>query len=102
LAIVVDRTTASAAEILAGALQQRGRGILAGEPTLGKGTVQSVYVLTDGSSLHLTTAMWRLPDGEPLPPGGLVPELALTVDPADPDAVLRAAAAWLREHGPLP
>ncbi|HSB90201.1 MAG TPA: S41 family peptidase [Anaerolineales bacterium] len=102
LAIVVDRTTASAAEILAGALQQRGRGVLAGQPTLGKGTVQSVYVLTDGSSLHLTTAMWRLPDGEPLPPGGLVPELAVSVDPADPDVVLRSAAAWLREHGLLP
>jgi carboxyl-terminal processing protease len=102
VAIVVDRNTASAAEILAGALQQRGRGVLAGEPTLGKGTVQSVYVLADGSSLHLTTAMWRLPDGEPLPPGGLVPELSVSIDPADPDVVLRAASAWLREHGATP
>ena len=99
LAVVVDGHTASAAEVLAGALQQHARGPLAGEPTLGKGTVQSIFILADGSSLHLTTAHWTLPDGEPLPAGGLVPELAVELNPADPDASLRAAADWLREQG---
>ena len=99
LAMVVDGNTASAAEVLAGALQQHARGPLAGQTTLGKGTVQSIFVLADGSSLHLTTARWTLPDGEPMPPGGLVPDLAIDLDEADPDVSLRAAADWLIQHG---
>lgn len=63
LIILIDSGSASASEILAGALKQAGRGILIGEETFGKGTAQRVYDLEDGSSLHLTILKWLLPDG---------------------------------------
>jgi carboxyl-terminal processing protease len=99
LVVVIDGTTASAAEILAGALRQSGRAGLVGEATVGKGSVQSIFPLSDGSSLHLTTAAWMLADGEPLPDGGLTPDHPVAVDPGDPDVILREAARWLRHEG---
>jgi carboxyl-terminal processing protease len=98
LIIVVNRATASAAEVLAGALQARGRALLAGEATLGKGSVQSVFSLSDGSSLHLTTAVWLLPDGSRLPEGGLSPDIAVESAAGDPEAGLRAAADRLQDE----
>lgn len=102
LILVVDGSTASAAELLAAVLQQHGRASLAGQATLGKGSVQSVFPLSDGSSLHLTTAVWKLPDGNELPSGGLLPDIPVDVKMSDPDASLRTAAAWLRAKGRLP
>ncbi|OGT27278.1 MAG: hypothetical protein A2Z17_00980 [Gammaproteobacteria bacterium RBG_16_66_13] len=96
LAVAVDGGTASAAEILAGALRQQYRAFLAGQPTYGKGTVQSIFPLSDGSSLHLTTAMWTLPNGDSVPADGLAPDMPLTPDPNDPDAAVRLAAERLR------
>jgi len=100
--LVVDGGTASAAELLAAVLQQHGRAALAGQATLGKGSVQSVFPLSDGSSLHLTTAVWELPDGDELPSIGLSPDIPVNLDASDPDASLRTAAAWLRAQGGLP
>jgi carboxyl-terminal processing protease len=100
--LVVDGGTASAAELLAAVLQQHGRAALAGQATLGKGSVQSVFPLSDGSSLHLTTAVWQLPNGNELPATGLSPDIPVDVDASDPDASLRAAAVWLRAQGGLP
>jgi carboxyl-terminal processing protease len=102
VALVVDGGTASAAELLAAVLQQHDRAALAGQATLGKGSVQSVFPLSDGSSLHLTTAVWQLPDGNELPLMGLSPDIPVTMDALDPDASLRTAAAWLRAQGGLP
>jgi|YNPNPStandDraft_1061719.scaffolds.fasta_scaffold03638_9 carboxyl-terminal processing protease len=75
LAILVNGSTASAAEIVAGALQAHGRGPLIGEPTFGKGSVQMIFPLSDGSSLHVTAAVWLLPDRQPVSPEGLTPDL---------------------------
>jgi carboxyl-terminal processing protease len=100
--LVVDGGTASAAELLAAVLQQHGRAALAGQATVGKGSVQSVFPLSDGSSLHLTTAVWELPNGNELPATGLSPDIPVGVDASDPDASLRAAAVWLRTQGGLP
>lgn len=61
--VLVDSGSASAAEILSGALQQSGRATIIGEKTYGKGTAQSVIDLSDGSSLHVTILKWLLPDG---------------------------------------
>jgi carboxyl-terminal processing protease len=63
LVVLINSGSASASEILAGALKQAERGIIIGEETFGKGTAQRVYDLEDGSSLHLTILKWLLPDG---------------------------------------
>jgi len=61
--VLVNEGSASASEILAGALQQNGRAKIIGMPTYGKGTAQNVLPLDDGSSLHITVMKWLLPDG---------------------------------------
>ena len=63
LMVLINSGSASASEILSGALKQTQRAILIGEETFGKGTAQRVYDLEDGSSLHLTILKWLLPDG---------------------------------------
>jgi carboxyl-terminal processing protease len=63
LVVLIDSGSASASEILSGALKHSERAILIGGETFGKGTAQRVYDLEDGSSLHLTILKWLLPDG---------------------------------------
>ncbi|MCB9135965.1 MAG: PDZ domain-containing protein [Anaerolineales bacterium] len=77
LVVFVNYYTASAAEIVAGALQANGRAVLMGEPTYGKNTIQQVFELQDGSSLHVTSAHWWFPELEfPVDGRGLRPDLA--------------------------
>lgn len=64
LVVLVNEGSASASEILAGALQQNGRAEIVGAKTYGKGTAQRIYPLPDASSLHLTVLRWLLPDGQ--------------------------------------
>jgi carboxyl-terminal processing protease len=66
LAVIVNRKTASAAEIVAGALQDNDRALVYGEPTYGKGLVQRVYPLRDTTGLALTTAFYYTPSGRSL------------------------------------
>ena len=63
IVVLVNRGTASAAEILAGAIQDHDRGLIAGETTFGKGLVQTVYPLSDNTGLALTTARYYTPSG---------------------------------------
>ncbi len=78
LAVVVDGGTASAAEIVAAALQANNRAPVVGQRTFGKGSVQSLFELSDGSSLHITTARWLTPDGRRLDGQGLEPDVPTT------------------------
>lgn len=61
LVVLTNKGTASAAEILAGALQGQGRARLVGDPTFGKDSIQLVFDLGDGSSMHVTAARWWIP-----------------------------------------
>lgn len=78
LVILVNRDSASAAEILAGALQDRNRAVVIGEKTKGKGTVQEFITLNDGSKLELTVAKYRTPSGRTIDGVGIEPDLAAT------------------------
>lgn len=75
LLVLVDEGTASAAEILAGALQDHGRAIIMGQPSYGKGSVQTFMNLRDGSGLKLTTARYYTPRGKSLEGTGITPDV---------------------------
>ena len=79
--VLVDAGTASAAEIVAGALQDRHRAIVLGKPTFGKGSVQTVYPLEGGAGLRLTTALYYTPAGRSIQEVGIIPDIE--VDPAE-------------------
>lgn len=86
LAVLVDANTASAAEVVAGALQVHGRARLFGTPTYGKNAAQELFDVGDGTMLRLTTGRWLLPTGEPLAlHQGLRPDQLVPPRPADPD-----------------
>jgi carboxyl-terminal processing protease len=102
LVVLVDHGTASSSEILAGALQDRGRAMLIGTRTFGKGSVQLVYDLSDGSSVHVTASRWLTPDRHQIDQQGLEPNVAveMTQEAVDngQDLVLDAAVDFLQSE----
>ena len=77
LAVLVNRGTASAAEVLAGALHDNGRAAVFGERTFGKGLIQTVVPLSDGSAVAVTVARYQTPSGEDINKRGITPDAAL-------------------------
>ena len=88
LVVLVNGYSASAAEIVAGALRDHERAVLVGTRTFGKGSVQNVIELPDGSALKMTIARYYTPSGESIQARGIVPEVE--VEQLDPRMVERA------------
>lgn len=88
LVVLVNRSSASASEILAGALQEAGRATIVGEATFGTGTVLTPYALRGGARLLLGTSQWLTPSGRRIRGQGIVPDVPVdldsTVAPLDP------------------
>jgi len=102
LAVLVDGDTASAAEIVAGAVQDDGAGTIVGTRTFGKGVVQSIFPLPDGSARKVTTARYTTPSGRDIDKIGIEPDVVVAEpagarrgDPAT-DPQLAAALATVR------
>ncbi len=83
LVVLVNGGSASASEIVAGAVQDHGRGILVGTQTFGKGSVQTIFPMKDGSGLRLTTARYFTPNGRSIQAKGILPDVI--VKPAPPE-----------------
>lgn len=86
LIVLVNGGSASASEIVAGAIQDHNRGLLIGEKTFGKGSVQSVENIGPGASLHLTIAHWYTPNDKNLSTEGLTPNIEVKMTEEDVNA----------------
>jgi carboxyl-terminal processing protease len=93
--VLIDSGTASASEIVAGALQDHHRALIMGERSFGKGSVQTLLPLTKDSALKLTTARYYTPSGHSVQEGGIEPDVSVP-QLSDPDMARRAKFA-LRE-----
>ncbi len=105
LVVLVNQDSASAAEILAGALQDYGRATLVGEKTFGKGSVQTVRTLSNGGALKFTIAHYLTPKRRAIDGVGLVPDLVVKMDPSKQvdhktDTQFQAAVARVRSMFP--
>jgi len=107
MAVLINKGTASASEIVAGAIADHQMGILVGRRSFGKGVIQTSYTLQDNSALILTTAEYFTPKGRrvqrdcrgdsriaPCWEGGLIPDI--TVDKEEND--LKIAQRWVEAH----
>jgi len=77
MVVLVNRSSASASEVLAGALQDHGRALIVGEKTFGKGSVQSVLNLRNGSGIRLTTSRYYTPSGRSIQAEGIQPDIEI-------------------------
>ncbi len=100
MVVLVNEGSASASEIVAGALQDHKRAILIGEKTFGKGSVQAVESLGQGSTLHVTVAHWYTPNGKNIGKEGLVPDTTVKLTDEDftngKDPQLQSAIDYLK------
>ncbi len=80
LIVLVNPGSASASEIVAGAIQDRGRGIILGEVTFGKGSVQNTLTLDDGSELRVTIARWYTPNNNTIDGQGITPDVLVPLE----------------------
>lgn len=99
IVVLVDAGSASAAEIVAGALQDHRRGLVMGERTFGKGSVQTLLPLTEETALRLTTARYYTPSGRSVQEGGIEPDIIVPqLSDADYKDRPRLREADLRRH----
>lgn len=95
--VVVNKGSASAAEIVAGAIQDRSRGTLVGEQSFGKGSIQEVRELSKGAGIHITTEKWLLPSSKWINGTGLTPDISVASSEKEgEDAQLERAVSEAR------
>jgi carboxyl-terminal processing protease len=83
LVVLVNQGTASNSEVVVGAIQDHGRGVLIGEQTFGKGSVQHVHELSDGATLHVTMALLFTPNHRPIHEEGITPDIVVPLTEED-------------------
>jgi len=87
VAVLINQNSASAAEVVAGALKDTSRAVIVGERSFGKGSVQSIYNLNDGDGLRLTTARYYTPGGETIHEHGVAPQVEVVLTPDEDDNI---------------
>ena len=97
LLVLINEGSASAAEIVAGALQDHRRALVLGTPSFGKGSVQTILPLSDERGIKLTTALYYTPEGRSIQAHGIVPDIHV-----DPGASERRNSARVRRESDLP
>ncbi len=107
IAVLVNGGSASASELLAGALQDHQLATIIGETTLGKGTVQTWHGLVNGGGARLTIARWLTPDGHWIHQQGITPDIEVawedqTYEPGEEDPQLNAALSFLEQEAAAP
>jgi carboxyl-terminal processing protease len=98
MVVLVNGWTASAAELVAGAILDRERAILIGQKTYGKGTIQQIFQLSDKSSIHVTSAEWFTPNRRVLDGVGLEPTIPMIQDESGRDVELGEAIRYLQQQ----
>jgi carboxyl-terminal processing protease len=96
--VLIDAGTASAAEIVSGALQDAGRARLVGETTFGTGTVLNEFSLSDGSALLLATEEWLTPRGRTIWHQGIAPDIQVTLAQGTSPLLPQAEEGMTREQ----
>lgn len=97
LVVLVNHGTASASEVVVGAIRDYERGLIIGQKTYGKGTIQQIFGLSDNSSIHVTYAEWLTPQRRSLDGQGIEPDIVITPDPNAIDPELAQAIQSLSE-----
>ena len=98
MVVLVNGGSASASEIVAGALQDHRRAVVMGQPTFGKGSVQTILPLGNNTAIKLTTARYYTPSGRSIQAKGIVPDIPLDDSATDKTAGLRLREADLTKH----
>ena len=98
LVVLVNSGSASASEIVSGAIKDNGRAVLIGDVTFGKGSVQQVYQLTDGSEMRVTIARWYTPSNSSIDKEGVTPDIIVEMEfDAEEDIQLQRAIEFLQD-----
>lgn len=97
LVVLINGQSASASEIVAGSLKDSGKALVMGENSYGKGSVQTIFRMSDGSGLRLTTSKYYTPSGIDINQNGIMPEIIVEKDLADQDKLKREKPGTIPE-----
>ena len=103
MVVLVNSGSASASEIVTGALQDHKRALIVGSPTFGKGSIQTVFPLNNNRGLTLTTALYYTPSGKAIQASGIKPDilvenLTIPARPTDPEQLMLLKEEDLQRH----